>query len=96
MNKLLLLMGSAAILWIAGCQTDSAASTNAAEKAVTCDKCKIVWVQRPNHTGITTYTSKKSMNCPDCKSAAENFFSTGKMVHTCSHCGGELEHCTVH
>lgn len=97
MTKLPLLLGITAVFLIAGCRTDSSATTDAAEKAVSCAKCKIVWVQRPHQIGrITEYRSEKSMSCPDCKSAAENFFKTGKLVHTCSQCGGEVKHCTVH
>jgi ribosomal protein S27E len=36
------------------------------------------------------------MTCPDCELAIANFWKTGQMKHTCSHCGGTLAHCTQH
>jgi hypothetical protein len=65
--------------------------------AVTCDKCKIVVVKDPIRTGYRgqhiIYQEHKRMVCPDCVSAIENFFTTGKLKHTCSHCGGEMTVC---
>lgn len=69
-----------------------------ADQAVTCDKCKTVWVMqsRRNFKGMITYTRKPKMVCEDCASAAGNFFRTGKLEHTCRTCGGNLEACEGH
>jgi hypothetical protein len=67
-----------------------------------CDKCKTVWVKEPTNLGApgqfrtTVYSDRKKMTCPDCQLAVANFWKTGQMIHTCSHCGGELAHCTQH
>ena len=93
-------MGSvAAILGacvLAGCamsgnrQTATAPST----QAVMCSKCQVTWVKVPAQYGkVTAFTTHKSMVCPDCKSAAQNFFATGKMSHTCKTCGETMELC---
>jgi hypothetical protein len=67
------------------------------EGAVICDKCKIVMVKYPIHTGIRgqtiIYQEGKTMVCPYCVSAMENFFKTGKLKHTCTHCGGTMTIC---
>jgi len=83
------------------CQTASASGD--ATSAVTCDKCKTVWVKRPQQVGPTGkggayYVLKdtKSMECPDCESAVATFFKTGSLKHSCSHCGGALTHCEGH
>lgn len=68
-----------------------------ADGAVMCDKCKIVMVKVPSPASsknpIIIYHDTKTMECPDCKSAMENFFKTGKLKHTCSHCGGTMTVC---
>ena len=67
------------------------------EGAVFCDKCKIVMVKVPSYAGpknqIHIYRKVKKMVCPDCKSAIANFFTTGKLKHTCSACGGNMIVC---
>lgn len=67
------------------------------EGAVFCDKCKIVMVKVPSQAGaknqLLIYRKMKKMVCPDCKSAIENFFRTGKLKHTCSSCGGNMTVC---
>jgi len=87
---------------IVGCQDSKVSSgqaggVQASEKSVMCPKCKIVWVKRsePNFKGMMTYRTVKSMECPDCRSAAANFFSTGKLEHTCKSCGGEMDACVL-
>jgi hypothetical protein len=40
-----------------------------------------------------TYRDAKTMVCPDCHSAMENFFKTGSLKHTCTHCGGTMTIC---
>ena len=64
--------------------------------AVTCSKCKIVAVKLPTSGPKGQpifYHDQNVMVCPDCQSAIVNFFKTGKLKHTCSHCGGEMTVC---
>ena len=65
--------------------------------AVMCDKCKMVMVKVPDPTTsknpTLTYHDSETMVCPDCKSAMTNFFKTGKLKHTCNHCGGTMTVC---
>jgi rRNA maturation endonuclease Nob1 len=95
-------VGLSAVVLLAGCQASqsSMATTQAAvasqgDQAVMCDKCKTVWVMRSsiNYKGMVSYRRKPVMKCPDCDSAAANFFKTGKLQHTCKACGGTLEAC---
>jgi hypothetical protein len=92
---------------VSGCQSDN--GTNAASaaapatQAVTCSKCKVTWVKYPITAGggkdhrIIGYRTRKSMECPDCKSAVANFFTTGKFEHTCKTCGPDaMEICEAH
>src|SRR5687767_10084630 len=93
---------------MSGCQsnnTTNGASTAAAPgtQAVTCSKCQITWVRYPITAGggkdhrIIGYRTRKSMECPDCKSAVANFFTTGKFEHTCKICGPDaVEICEAH
>ena len=89
-------LGLASLL--SSCQTAPVQASH----AVTCDKCKTVWVQRPTQIGSSgkggfyAMTSSQSMSCPDCESAAATFFKTGSLTHRCSHCGGALTHCESH
>lgn len=79
-------------------------STSDSGSAVTCDKCKTVWVSRPEQIGLgtkggpayTTYRNVKFMQCPECESAIATFFKTGSLKHHCDHCGGNLTHCEAH
>lgn len=93
----------AGTLALAGFMTSCQSSSADASSAVTCNKCKTVWVQRPQQVGASGKSSSfyvlkdvKSMACPDCESAAATFFKTGNLKHSCSHCGGALVHCTSH
>lgn len=76
------------------------AADTPAHGAVTCDKCKTVWVQvpvtSPATKGLTIYRDAKKMECDDCQSAVVTFFKTGKLQHECKKCGGELTHCEEH
>jgi hypothetical protein len=37
------------------------------------------------------------MTCPECRTAAENFFATGKLEHACKTCGPDaLKVCEKH
>ncbi len=75
---------------------------SAGTQAVMCDKCKTVWVRKPETIGspgrfqTIIYRDSKTMTCPDCQLTADNFWKTGSMKHSCSHCGGTLTHCTQH
>jgi surface antigen len=78
---------------------DHSAMTTADEQAVTCDKCKVTWRKAPqtDKGRIVAYRTTKSHECPDCRSAVENFFSTGKLQHTCTTCGeNAMEVCKTH
>ena len=65
--------------------------------AVMGDQCKMVMVKVPNPTTAKnptiTYHNAQTMVCPDCVSAMENFFKTGRLKHTCTHCGGTMTVC---
>lgn len=83
----------------ASCET----SSPDASSAVTCDKCKTVWIQRPVQIGQAGKTGghyvlrgERKMSCADCDAAATAFFRTGQLQHRCSHCGGALVHCSAH
>ena len=76
-------------------------ATTQSAQAVTCDKCKVTWVKEPITTGggkerVVAYQSRKTMTCPDCRSAVDNFFRTGQLRHTCKTCGSALEVCDAH
>lgn len=88
---------------LAGFMTSCQSSSADAKSAVTCDKCKTVWVKRPEQLGASGKTSSfyvlksaKTMSCPDCEPAVATFFKTGNLKHHCSHCGGTLTHCEAH
>ena len=88
-----------------GCQTDNKpaqSNPTVSKEGVSCDKCQTTWVQIPNRAAgrqggeVVGYSTQKSHACPDCKSAAENFFATGKLEHACKTCGGNTEVCQQH
>lgn len=98
-------------LILAGCQSDGKPSPNAiagtpSTEGIACDECEVTWVKTPNvgntspggkgSMGITGYSSRKRMACPDCKRAVANMFATGKFEHTCTACGGNMTGCAVH
>ena len=97
-------------LVLAGCQSNGKPSPNAmrgtpSTDGIACDKCEVTWVKVPNTSpgaggkgsmGITGYSSRKRMACPECKSAVANLFATGKFEHTCTACGGNMSGCAVH
>lgn len=98
--KTMLLVGA---LGLTGLMTSCQTAPADASSAVTCDKCKTVWVQRPQQVGASGKSSSfyvlkdvKTMSCPECESAAATFFKTGSLKHHCSHCGGALVHCASH
>jgi hypothetical protein len=97
-------LGMGMLVALAGCQSSgkgAAASAGTGEpKAVACTKCKITYVEVPTSGQgkypVHKYTTSQSMECPDCKEAVANFFTTGKLQHTCAHCGETMEVCTGH
>ena len=90
-------------LLVVGCQSSSKPSPNAmagtpSDDAIACDKCNVTWVKSPReHRGrVVGYSNRKQMVCPECKSAVQNLFATGKLEHTCTACGGNMSGCAVH
>lgn len=89
------------ILGLAAMLTSCQTSAGGPESAVTCDKCRTVYFKAPASTtpggkGMVTLRDASRMDCPDCESAAANFFKTGSLKHKCSHCEGSLSHCAKH
>jgi len=90
----------------AGCQSSSNGDPHAgmdmSSQAVMCSKCQVTYVKVPaSDSGgkpgrMMAYSTRKVMECPDCKSAAANFFATGKLEHTCKTCGDSLSICEAH
>lgn len=92
------LMGLAAVT-LAACQTTPSGSAMGSSKAVKCSKCEVTYVNVPtvsDKNRAIGYQTKGKMECPECKTAAENFFATGKLGHSCTHCGTTLETCEGH
>lgn len=82
------IVGAAALALLMGPAARTEETSDEAATAVMCPKCEVVWVKSAHPTGKTTiYVSTKKMTCDDCKSAVENFFTTGKFEHSCKHCG---------
>lgn len=102
MSRLLLAVPLALAMLVVGCKTankPAQAADSGVAPAVACNKCQVTWVKIPRveKGRAVAYTTHKSMVCPDCKSAAENFFATGKLAHTCKTCGPEaMEICAQH
>lgn len=86
-------------LALAGCQTTPHTAGPVSSKAVKCNKCEITYVSVPE-TGsknrVIGYKNSAKMECPECRTAAQNFFDTGKLVHTCTSCAGTMETCEGH
>jgi hypothetical protein len=93
-------------IFAVGCSSNNsqpATSAAISDQAVTCDKCKTTWVSVPHYaTGnpsraVVAYSEHKEMTCPECRTAAENFFATGKLEHACKTCGPDaLKVCEKH
>jgi hypothetical protein len=81
-------------------KSSSSATSVASRKAVACEKCKVTWVNAPvkNDKGrVIAYTTKASHECPDCRAAVQNFFTTGNLKHECASCGADaLQKCEAH
>jgi hypothetical protein len=76
----------------------SASRDNA--QAVACEKCKVTWVKSPvtsDKGRVIAYKTRQSHECPDCRNAVANFFSTGKLEHACATSGDNaLQKCEAH
>ena len=68
----------------------------ASTQSATCSKCRINWVKVRRGRRLSGYRLEQEMECPDCRSAVENLFASGKLKHTCKTCGGEVERCKEH
>lgn len=101
-RAMVLVAVTAGSLIVAGCQGKSEAAKSSLQPVsdgVTCSKCQTTFVKVPVDAGkhrIAGYTSKKVHTCPDCRNAAENFFATGKLEHSCKTCGSAMEICKAH
>jgi len=92
-----------AFVLLSGCRNAPAPAQGPVLSAITCDKCRTVWIQRAERSstfrgnaGPYVLRSESRMVCPDCESAAQTFFKTGSLQHHCNHCGGTMSHCTEH
>ena len=101
----LMALGMAGALALAGRSSEGGAATQPVRagvpstQGVTCSKCQVTYVQVPTNDGkgrFQGYTTRKDMECPDCKTAVENFFETGKLQHACTYCQGTMEVCESH
>src|SRR3954468_22498690 len=89
---------------LVGCQSLATGDKPAAAKldatqAVACTKCDVTWVKTPQEQKgrIVGYSNRKVMECPDCKDAVANYFSTGKLEHACKTCGPDaMQACQMH
>lgn len=83
---------------LAGCQSDTALDSRASDstQAVICAKCQVTWTKRPRREKgrIVAYTTRKSVECPDCRRVAEGYFASGKL-QPCPTCGDAMEVCTM-
>lgn len=93
---LLSLLGLAAMVSLSSCQTTS--SAGGPTEAVTCGKCQMVAYERVGTVNKQiTVLRGETMSCPDCESAAKNYFiKGGALKHTCTSCGSALVHCRAH
>jgi hypothetical protein len=91
-----LTLGAGVVL--SGCTANGTPAEAASTQGVTCSKCQVTWVKVPDTAKgrVVGYTNRKSHTCPDCKSAVDNFFATGKLQHTCETCGDAMEICERH
>lgn len=87
-------------LALTGCATATAPQSALVPgpQGVTCSKCQVTYVSVPNKIGkqIVGYNTQGVMECPDCKDAVTNFFTTGKLQHTCKTCGDSMSICEAH
>lgn len=77
----------------------AAGATAGGEKTRACSKCAVTYVkvaQTDARGRVVRYTSHPHMKCPECKTALQNFFATGKLQHACTHCPAAMETCDAH
>ena len=97
-------LGMSSAVVLAGCASTGAnagpaAAAGPSTQAVSCTKCQATYVKVPGSDPkghFLGYTSRTRMECPDCKTAAQNFFATGQLRHACTHCDGTMEVCDSH
>jgi len=88
---------------LAGCQSsgvnsEPATASVASTQPVTCTKCDVTLVKVPQTEKgrVVGYTTRKEMQCPDCRDAVQNLLAKGKLQHTCETCGDSTEVCQAH
>lgn len=110
MRAALLGVGVVAASLLAGCASSGGSAKavpggtpgTPTTQAVACSQCKITWVKVPITPGggkshiVTGYGARKSMECPSCKDAVQNLFTTGRFEHTCQACDGTIASCDAH
>lgn len=81
-----------------GCKSDASEglSQPGQPSVVECSECRTIWIDG-SETYYTwaesSYESEARHACPDCKSAVENFFRTGRFTHSCTRCGENIRVC---
>lgn len=99
------IVAAAAALFAIGCQdtaghashADHATQAAVSDKAVMCSKCQVTYFQDTMGKGSPMKYQTSKMECPDCRSAAANYFATGKLEHACKTCGNDaLQVCDLH
>jgi hypothetical protein len=96
-------LGVSAVLALTGCTSMGGGAQPAAAapttQAVRCSKCQVTYIQVPTNDAkgrFYGYKTRESMECPDCKTAVQTFFETGKLEHSCKYCNGTMEVCEGH
>lgn len=87
-------------LALVSCQSPAPATPTS---AVSCNKCGTIHFKAPStavgswNKGIVTLHDASRMSCPDCENKVVAMLKGGNVTrHTCSSCGGTLNHCTMH
>lgn len=95
---------AAMVLHLAGCASKNKPADSSlvmTDQGVMCTKCQTTWVREPVTTGggksrFVGYTARKAHVCPDCETAVNNFFATGKLEPACKTCGDTMQVCEAH
>ena len=102
LRRALMGLGIGTVLTLTGCAATGGTPTatkGPSTQAVACSKCEVTYVQVPtqdNKGRFVGYSKRPNMECPDCKTAVQTFFETGKLEHSCAHCSGTMEVCESH
>lgn len=89
-------------LLLAGCASQTGqsrvrtADSRASNVGVVCSRCKIIWNKSTVVRSVRALRYPRhfaTMACPSCHGAVVNFFTTGRLKHTCSACRGTLTIC---